>query len=615
MKFWYLLSQVMTLDGNGLRQPTVQSKSTMQKVSSNQVLRAAGSQSLDKMKEAISTGWSRSELDSMALNEGEKAVIHMAAWKGSLDILEYLVDEIKVNVDTIATGQYSYGKSAIFFACTRSRTEHVNFLLSRGASVKIVNNKGQSVLSLAASHFDSHMVDTIRKAEIEQDWRPWKNYRESHSDGLEYGDIDPRFLDRPLRPNDVVTDVAINPTTKATRQGGFLRRNPQMQTRSSEKKSKAPKTKKNQSFQGLTEEDQKQLQKQWSLFQSALCQSEINDASNLLLQILVLSDKQRKQWLPDTAGKLSTICQESSYSSKESQGDVLLDILNGMRPETPRQAELIEKVFGSLRGNESINAEMTTRTPRPKQSRQEKSRDFMESLTEGYWPSACRAVSELSLAAIARRKLSYPESLSVDGGVLCLPESPLFVDSVEMIEELDKKLKFIQIVGIDTEWARDADNSTVAATLQIAFQGKRQSGSSQLESYVLDLLKAQDDHEMMEKLGKLVETMFASILVLGFSVGNDVPKIELALQKDDKKFQLSRARILDLQLLWDRKQPPSLATISSELYQNCTLDKHEQLSDWSIRPLRQSQLDYAALDAAILLPLLAEKARAEGAIS
>ena len=103
--------------------------------------------------------------------------------------------------------------------------------------------------------------------------------------------------------------------------------------------------------------------------------------------------------------------------------------------------------------------------------------------------------------------------------------------------------------------------------------------------------------------------------MLGFSVGNDIPKIELALQKDGKKFQLSRARILDLQLLWDRKQPPSLATISSEFYQNCTLDKHEQLSDWSIRPLQQSQLDYAALDAAILLPLLAEKARVEGAIS
>jgi hypothetical protein len=43
----------------------------------------------------------------------------------------------------------------------------------------------------------------------------WWNFRQSHSDGHEYGDLDPRFLERPLRATDVVTLLAINPTTKA----------------------------------------------------------------------------------------------------------------------------------------------------------------------------------------------------------------------------------------------------------------------------------------------------------------------------------------------------------------------------------------------------------------
>ena len=58
----------------------------------------------------------------------------------------------------------------------------------------------------------------------ENDKREWINWRLTKSDGLTYGDLDARFLERPLEPSDVVDDVAVNPTTHISRRGAFLRK-------------------------------------------------------------------------------------------------------------------------------------------------------------------------------------------------------------------------------------------------------------------------------------------------------------------------------------------------------------------------------------------------------
>lgn len=62
-------------------------------------------------------------------------------------------------------------------------------LISHGAWVKIVNNKGQSPRSLAVTHLKPSTLDLIEKAEEEQSDLPWLNFRESHSDGALYGDL------------------------------------------------------------------------------------------------------------------------------------------------------------------------------------------------------------------------------------------------------------------------------------------------------------------------------------------------------------------------------------------------------------------------------------------
>ena len=373
---------------------TTTTTTTNTKATRSQLLRAAGSKSLDQLMAAISTGWTREEIDAMAtppllplslssFNNGGtttgttcttqppqqqqpqqqpqqqqqqqqqhcgKTALHMAAWCGGLDNLKYLVDELGCNVNVIATGPHSYGKTPIIFACTRSRIEHVEFLLQRGAHVKIVNNKGQTLRSLAYSHFPTattttsttattttattesfatsrNLLETIRQMEQdEQAHLPWTNYRHSHSDGFEYGDLDPRFLDRHLRSTDlIVPPWSVNPTTQQSRRGNFRRNNPQAVVVAMTEKDKnnnnnsattwppsnttRNKKKSHKSLRILSMEEQEELHGLWQSLSDTL-QSSVpptltgTTAMELLLQILSLCDKQQKSWLNETATQL-----------------------------------------------------------------------------------------------------------------------------------------------------------------------------------------------------------------------------------------------------------------------------------------------------------------------
>ena len=55
--------------------------------------------------------------------------------------------------------RHSYGKTPLFYATTRCRDEVVRLLLEHGAKTRVLNNKGQSVLSLASSHLRPAAVE------------------------------------------------------------------------------------------------------------------------------------------------------------------------------------------------------------------------------------------------------------------------------------------------------------------------------------------------------------------------------------------------------------------------------------------------------------------------
>lgn len=187
--------------------------------------RLAGGSSAERLRDALE-GWTAAELDAASDASG-KTPLMMAAWRGCEENVQLLLDA-GCDVNRVATGAYTYGKSAVFFAATRCRDEVATMLVARGADLRIVNNKGQSPRSLATSHLSTEVVALFEEAEGDGDWR---NFRSTHSDGCTYGDLDIRFLERALRDDDVVRGVCVNPTTAQSRRGNFARNNPTVNCR------------------------------------------------------------------------------------------------------------------------------------------------------------------------------------------------------------------------------------------------------------------------------------------------------------------------------------------------------------------------------------------------
>ena len=121
-----------------------------------------------------------------------KTALHLAAWKGSIENIRVLLD-FGADLNQWSTGIGNFGKTAIFYAITQCRDDVVMELLNRGAWVKIINNKGQSPRSLAATHCKEETVRAIELAEEQQKDLEWLNFRQTNSDNRFYGDLDPRF--------------------------------------------------------------------------------------------------------------------------------------------------------------------------------------------------------------------------------------------------------------------------------------------------------------------------------------------------------------------------------------------------------------------------------------
>ena len=128
------------------RVPFHLSTSTMtspDRCSEAQLRRAAGWQSLDTLKEAL-VGWTADEIDKNDTSSPGKSALHMAAWKGCIENVQHLFEVVGCNVNAYSQQEFSYGKTAVFFAATQSRQDVLEYLLSSGAKVTIVNNKGRN---------------------------------------------------------------------------------------------------------------------------------------------------------------------------------------------------------------------------------------------------------------------------------------------------------------------------------------------------------------------------------------------------------------------------------------------------------------------------------------
>ena len=129
----------------------------------------------------------------------DKNALHTAAWKGDLETITLLIEKGNAFdldlVNTVSMGSGNYGKTPIFYALTQCREDAVLLLIANGADLLFVNNKGQSPCSIAVSHLKPEVCQIMYDVEASQlqNGGIFKNYRKSHSDGRSYGDLDPRF--------------------------------------------------------------------------------------------------------------------------------------------------------------------------------------------------------------------------------------------------------------------------------------------------------------------------------------------------------------------------------------------------------------------------------------
>lgn len=602
--------------------PMASSSPSTTRAPSSQIRRASGGKDLSQLKKLLATGWTKKDLNNMASEDG-KGAIHMAAWQGSIEILDYLIKTWNCDVNGIATGTYSYGKTPIFFATTRSRDDVVLYLLEQtDASVKIVNNKGQSVLSIASSHLKPTTIEAIQKAEQRQRNSEFINYRLTHSDNLEYGDLDPRFLDRPLRPgDDVVTPLAVNPTTRESRRGNFARKNPQVAKEVVRRKNKKANLKREKNGPPLvTQEELETFEIAWNKLSAVLKDENILVDSSLLaaamLEIVQCGDTMKGPWIPKAANRLERLC--TSDQSKLIQDFVI----SGRENEryTDREQVLLEKwtrVTWQAKGLATSGSKPSCQAPKLKSGN---TRDPIL-LTASPWSSACRAVEKLS-----RAMLQKPNSLQ-----LTLPEPPTWICDEHGLDEMEAHLRRYvdhsspSAVALDTEWTTFEDGKTVVSTIQISI-APRPEACPKLKSWVVDLQpSAPSRTSYQNSVATLLQWLFhdCETHLLGFAFAHDLSKIQSFLSSSSLETAdiIDASRVLDVQRLaaqmMDRHHTmlPGLKSCASHFLsrpvdndcgQEYFLSKKEQCSDWGKRPLSEGQLNYAGLDAVVLLVLLAE---------
>lgn len=158
---------------------------------------------VDASKQLIDEAIRVGEFQSLMLTYGtvgvNKNALHLCSWKGDFEAVKYIVEMSKKHypeldiINTISKSEGNYGKTPIFYALTQCREDVVRYLIAEGASLLIVNNKGQTPCSIAVSHLNEDACQFLYNVEAEQlrNGGEFVNYRTTHSDSKLYGDLDP----------------------------------------------------------------------------------------------------------------------------------------------------------------------------------------------------------------------------------------------------------------------------------------------------------------------------------------------------------------------------------------------------------------------------------------
>ena len=475
-----------------------------------------------------------------------KNALHFAAWKGDLETILLLLDAGKsygLNdlVNRFSTGKGNYGKTLIFYAITQCRDDVVLLLLSRGADLLIVNNKGQTPRSIATSHLGADTCRVLFDAEISQLQEAvagsrggFVNHRETHSDGERYCDLDPRFaIDETNMSDEITADLK---------------------------------------------------------------------AYNQLLQ----EDEGDDRICPPSAGGLETLLRTSE--------NVRLPRVLQPTSRYVKRTKSDDPSSAPINGvPETINAKRSSPKKTLKAPRERKEIDIshLENLTfENLSPPDCDHTKSRTMLLVDDIESISKLLEMVERSVACVELSN---NTTGVRGELISDSIFVQCPwGLDCEWkpSRTKGSENPVSTLQLstaddAFLVDLQTicqteiKSSKIEMTEVEVL-------LSDCLTKLFSN--PNIAILGFAVSQDIGKLAASFPHLPC-FHLFQS-VVDVHAVLlhffpniPKQEISSLQKVVAALLGKF-LDKSQQCSDWSQRPLESAQIKYAMLDSAVLPTLL-----------
>ena len=188
-------------------------------------------------------------------------------------------------------------------------------------------------------------------------------------------------------------------------------------------------------------------------------------------------------------------------------------------------------------------------------------------------------------AAAARKKLYLQFEEVLPGSMI-----PELIARPQDLRKAFESFRQNDLFGFDAEWEEDTKG---AALLQLA---------NQKEVILIDIPALSKTEEGVSSLKETIGTLLDSsdVIVVGFACRQDLTRLRTSPCKSEKHWMSGTRAVVDAQKFVADDEPKlkkiGLARVCHQ-YFGKPLDKAEQCSCWSARPLSERQRVYAALDA------------------
>lgn len=189
-------------------------------------------------------------------------------------------------------------------------------------------------------------------------------------------------------------------------------------------------------------------------------------------------------------------------------------------------------------------------------------------------------------------------------------------------DETKSNITSTAMIGVDCEWRPSVfmppGTAQPVLVLQLSFHPLQKVFLLDFQTLLRPLLSPEEPmNEIETVVSDILGAVFTSkrLMKVGYQLTTDLQRMAASyphvpcFQEIDSMLEVSMLVKRVLQITKQKRSrmiTMSLARLCQH-YFGKTLDKENQVSDWSVRPLSEQQIEYASLDAAIS-PLLAEKA-------